>query len=161
MYKCLPIPRFTENVAEGSINMLRLTPVWEGTTYQQWLTGTQYPTWPNNSWLYLIRTRYFFRIIGYFGYRVLQKSRFRPWGHFIFHCIYFQDIAHLKMPQLLTFLPLELLNVGYFAPAFKPFTISTTFRQSILKTLKNGKAKHPRNTFQFMEYALTLKKWFW
>ena len=34
------------------------------------LTGTRYPTRPDNFWQFPIRTRFFSRIIGYFGYRV-------------------------------------------------------------------------------------------
>ena len=41
-------------------------------TYEQGLTGTRYPTRPDNFWQYPIRTRFFFRIIGYFGYRVFH-----------------------------------------------------------------------------------------
>ena len=40
--------------------------------YRQCLTGTRYPTRPDNFWQYPIRTRFFFRIIGYFGYRVFH-----------------------------------------------------------------------------------------
>ena len=39
---------------------------------QQCLTGTRYPTRPDNFWQYPIRTRFFSRIIGYFGYRVFH-----------------------------------------------------------------------------------------
>ena len=35
-------------------------------------TGTRYPTRPDNFWQYPIRTRFFFRIIGYFGYQVFH-----------------------------------------------------------------------------------------
>ena len=42
----------------------------------QWLTGPRYPTRPDNFWQYPIHTRFVFRIIGYFGYRVFQKKSF-------------------------------------------------------------------------------------
>ena len=42
------------------------------TYHSQCLTGTRYPTRPDNFWQYPIRTRFFFRIIGYFGYRVFH-----------------------------------------------------------------------------------------
>ena len=38
----------------------------------QGLTGTRYPTRPDNFWQYPIHTRFIFRIIGYFGYRVFH-----------------------------------------------------------------------------------------
>ena len=38
----------------------------------QCLTGTRYPTRPDNFWQYPIHTRFIFRIIGYFGYRVFH-----------------------------------------------------------------------------------------
>ena len=41
-------------------------------TYWQGLTGTRYPTRPDNFWQYPIHTRFIFRIIGYFGYRVFH-----------------------------------------------------------------------------------------
>ena len=39
---------------------------------KQGLTGTRYPTRPDNFWQYPIHTRFIFRIIGYFGYRVFH-----------------------------------------------------------------------------------------
>ena len=39
---------------------------------RQCLTGTRYPTRPDNFWQYPIHTRFIFRIIGYFGYRVFH-----------------------------------------------------------------------------------------
>merc|ERR1712010_142170 len=38
----------------------------------QCLTGTRYPTRPDNFWQYPIHTRFFPRIIGFFGYRVFH-----------------------------------------------------------------------------------------
>ena len=38
----------------------------------QGLTGTRYPTRPDNFWQYPIHNRFIFRIIGYFGYRVFH-----------------------------------------------------------------------------------------
>ena len=44
-------------------------------------TGTRYPTRTRNIFQYPIRTRLIFKIIGYFGYRVLEKTRFLTWTH--------------------------------------------------------------------------------
>ena len=44
-------------------------------------TGTRYPTRTRNIFQYPIRTRYIFKIIGYFGFRVLEKTRFLTWTH--------------------------------------------------------------------------------
>ena len=41
-------------------------------SYPWSMTGTRYPIRPDNFWQYPIRTRFFFRIIGYFGYRVFH-----------------------------------------------------------------------------------------
>ena len=45
------------------------TGVWQGAT------GTRYPTRTRNIFQYPIRTRLIFKIIGYFGYRVLEKNQ--------------------------------------------------------------------------------------
>ena len=39
-------------------------------------TGTGYPTRTRNIFQYPIRTRIIFKIIGYFGYRVIEETRF-------------------------------------------------------------------------------------
>ena len=43
--------------------------------YGQGPTGTRYPTRTRNIFQYPIRTRLIFKIIGYFGYRVLEKNQ--------------------------------------------------------------------------------------
>ena len=42
-------------------------------------TGTRYPTQTRSFFQYPIRTRFFLKIIGYFGYRVFQKTIFLTW----------------------------------------------------------------------------------
>ena len=42
-------------------------------------TGTRYPTRTRSFFQYPIRTRFVFKIIGYFGYRVFQKTMFLTW----------------------------------------------------------------------------------
>merc|ERR1719237_1405955 len=44
-------------------------------TREQGPTGTRYPTRTRNIFQYPIRTRLIFKIIGYFGYRVLEKNQ--------------------------------------------------------------------------------------
>ena len=42
-------------------------------------TGTRYPTRTRSFFQYPIHTRFVFKIIGYFGYRVFQKTIFLTW----------------------------------------------------------------------------------
>ena len=42
-------------------------------------TGTRYPPRTRSFFQYPIRTRFVFKIIGYFGYRVFQKTMFFKW----------------------------------------------------------------------------------
>ena len=42
-------------------------------------TGTRYPTRTRSFFQYPIRTRFVFKIIGYFGYRVFHKTMFLTW----------------------------------------------------------------------------------
>ena len=42
-------------------------------------TGTRYQTRTRSFFQYPIRTRFVFKIIGYFGYRVFQKTMFLTW----------------------------------------------------------------------------------
>ena len=46
---------------------------------EQCPTGTRYPTRTRNFFQYPIRTRFVFKIIGYFGYRVFQNNMFLTW----------------------------------------------------------------------------------
>ena len=54
------------------MTMMTMRISWQRLPYMQGLTGTRYPTRPEIFWQYPIRTRFFFRIIGYFGYRVFH-----------------------------------------------------------------------------------------
>ena len=47
--------------------------------HRQCQTGTRYPTQTRSFFQYLICTRFIFKIIGYFGYRVFQKTMFLTW----------------------------------------------------------------------------------
>ena len=48
-------------------------------TVRQGPTGTRYPTRTRSFFQYPIRTRFVFKIIGYFGYRVFHKTMFLTW----------------------------------------------------------------------------------
>ena len=82
----------------GSVHLLQLylrpllrqthpSPAWACTAYRhdphippiQGPTGTRYPTRTRSFFQYPIRTRFVFKIIGYFGYRVFQKTIFLTW----------------------------------------------------------------------------------
>ena len=52
---------------------------WKGRYPLQCPTGTRYPTRTRSFFQYPIRTRFVFKIIGYFGYRVFQKTMFLTW----------------------------------------------------------------------------------
>ena len=47
--------------------------------HNQGQTGTRYPTRTRSFFQYPICTRFVFKIIGYFGYRVFQKTMFFKW----------------------------------------------------------------------------------
>ena len=51
--------------------------------------------------------------------------------------------------------------MGYIAPAFEPFTITETSRQSILKTLQNLKSKKSQKYFLIYGIHLDIDKVIW
>ena len=61
-----------KNLSNGKIPL-------RGAPPPQCPTGTRYPTRTRSFFQYPIRTRFVFKIFGYFGYRVFQNTMFLTW----------------------------------------------------------------------------------